>query len=331
MYALFDTGGGLDRDAEKFNAVAEFGRGIEIGRRDRRNAFAIDRARINFGTEGDARQDDQLLRSIVPFDIEARIGLRIAQPLRFLQALGKAEPILFHPGEDIIAGAVEDTVDACEGRTIKSLAQRLDDGNAAGDRRFEIKSNVMSFRERGKPLALRGEQRLIGGDYRLAGGKRGFYRKLRGTGGAADHFDKHIDLGIARQRRRIADPTKPVGIEAPFLIARPGADRDHVDAAPTAGDQFLASAVQKLHDRTADSTEAGKTDFQRFSHVASPGLGGVRTRLPSRRERNDVVQQFRASFKKAPDIASCLTNTLLVFDKRDADVAFPVLAETRAG
>jgi hypothetical protein len=43
------------------------------------------------------------------------------------------------------------------------------------------------------------------------------------------------------------------------------------------------------------------------------------------------VQQSRASFKKAPDIASCLTNTLLVFDKRDADVAFPVLAETRAG
>src|SRR5262249_60811663 len=71
--------------------------------------------------------------------------------------------------------------------------------------------------------------------------------------------------------------------------------------------------------------------FQRFSHVASPGLGGEWTRLPSRRQRNDVVQQFRASFKKTPDIAGCLTNALLVFNESDADVAFPVLAKTRAG
>ena len=70
--------GAVGDDCRGGDAVAEFGRGIEIGRRDRGNAFALDRARIIFGTEGDARQDDQLLRSIVPFNIEAGIGLRIA-------------------------------------------------------------------------------------------------------------------------------------------------------------------------------------------------------------------------------------------------------------
>src|ERR1700733_2184928 len=58
---------------------------------------------------------------------------------------------------------------------------------------------------------------------------------------------------------------------------------------------------------------------------------GKRRRLPSRRHRHDVVQHFRACFKKAPDIARRLADALLVFDKRDAHMALAVLAEAGSG
>ena len=82
MHALLDAGFGPDRDAEQLDAVAELAGGIEIGKRDRRNAFDIDGAGIDLGAEGEARQNGELLRGVVAFDVEGRIGLGIAQPLR---------------------------------------------------------------------------------------------------------------------------------------------------------------------------------------------------------------------------------------------------------
>ncbi len=39
---------------------------------------------------------DKLLRGVVAFDIERRIGLRVAEPLRLAQAIGEGEPVLLH-------------------------------------------------------------------------------------------------------------------------------------------------------------------------------------------------------------------------------------------
>ena len=48
------------------------------------------------------------------FDIEARIGLGVAEALRVLEAIGKRQFLLLHPREDVIAGAVENPVDALD-------------------------------------------------------------------------------------------------------------------------------------------------------------------------------------------------------------------------
>src|SRR5215470_12420083 len=45
------------------------------------------------------------------------------------------------------------------------------------------------------------------------------------------------------------------------------------------------------------------------------------------RQGHDVVQLFRRRFKEAADVAGGLADALLVLDQRDADKAFPVLAE----
>ena len=51
---------------------------------------------------------------VVAVDVEARIGLGVAQALRVRETLGEAEPLGLHAREDVIAGTVEDPVDAID-------------------------------------------------------------------------------------------------------------------------------------------------------------------------------------------------------------------------
>ena len=148
MHALLDAGFGSHRHAQQLDAVAELGRGVEIGERDRGNALDVNRVGIDLGAEREARQDGKLLRGVVAFDVEGRIGLGITEPLRLAQAFVEREPVLLHAREDVIAGAVEDAVDARERVAVEPLAQRLHDRDAAGDRRLEIERDAVAFGQR---------------------------------------------------------------------------------------------------------------------------------------------------------------------------------------
>ena len=114
MHALLDALFGAHRDAEQLDAVAELVRPFEVFRRDRRNALDIDRALIDLGAEGDAGEDRELLRGVVALDVEGRIGLGVAEPLRLRETFGIGELLLLHAGEHVVAGAVENAVDARE-------------------------------------------------------------------------------------------------------------------------------------------------------------------------------------------------------------------------
>ena len=106
MHALLDAFGGFHRNTQKFDAVAKLSRGVEVGRRDRGDAFAIDRARIYLGAEGQARENGEFLRGVMALNVKAGIGFGVTEPLRFFEAIGKAQPLLLHAGENVIAGAV---------------------------------------------------------------------------------------------------------------------------------------------------------------------------------------------------------------------------------
>jgi len=64
---------------------------VEIGERDRGDAFDVDRCFIDLGAEREARQDGKLLRGVVALDVEGRIGLRVTQALRLAQAIDCTE------------------------------------------------------------------------------------------------------------------------------------------------------------------------------------------------------------------------------------------------
>src|SRR5207237_9710627 len=120
----------------------------------------------DLGAEGEAREDGELVRGVEAADVEGRIGLRVAQSLRLLQAGRKREPLLVHAGEDVIARSVEDAVDARNAAAAKPLAQRFHDRDTAGDRRLERKSRNVYLRRPCECKIVTLQERLCGGDSR---------------------------------------------------------------------------------------------------------------------------------------------------------------------
>src|SRR6202163_2830577 len=145
MHALFDALRGPHRDPDQLDAIAEFFCGAQVFRRDRRNAFDINRALRDPGAEREAGKNCKLLGGVMTVDVERRIGLGITKALRVLQAFGERQSFLFHPGQDVVAGAVEDAVNAIDVGTGEAFAQGFDDGNRSADRRLEIQRAAMFF------------------------------------------------------------------------------------------------------------------------------------------------------------------------------------------
>src|SRR5581483_12288008 len=189
--------------------------------------------------------DGEFLRSVVAFDVEGWIGLRVAEPLRFAQAFIEAKTILLHARKDVVAGAVQDSINARERTAVEALAQRLDDGDAAGHRGLEVERNAMSLGHNGEPIAMAGEQRLVGGYHRLAGGERGFHDALGRIALPADHFDQDIDPRIGRKCGRIGKPAEFLQVDIALLAARTRAHRDDLDRATGARREFFAPAVEQ--------------------------------------------------------------------------------------
>ncbi len=256
-------------------------------------------------------------------DVEGRIGLGITEALRLAQAFLERDTLLLHAREDVIAGAVEDAVDARKGVAVEAFAQRFHDRDTAGDRSLEIECDAMALGERRKLVTVARQQRFVRRHHRLAGGKRGFDRALGRVACSADQFDEGLDGRIGGKLDRIGDPARFFQIDHTLLAARARADGDHLDRAAATRHELLALTLQKLDHGRADSAQSGKTDFQRLDHKRrQPGTsltsvaneGWSDGRLTSRRQGYDVVQHFRPCFKKAPDVACGLPNTLLVLD-----------------
>ena len=195
-------------------AVAHVLGRLDVGLADRLDALHVDLVEVELGAEREARQNGELVRGVEAADVEGRIGFGIAELLRFLQHLGERAVLVGHRRQDEIAGAVEDAVDARHLIGGKRLAQRLDDRDAAGDRRFEVERDALLLGELGELDAVLCEQRLVGGDDVLARAERRLDRILGNAVGAADQLDEHIDAGIARERDRIVEPLDAGRVDA---------------------------------------------------------------------------------------------------------------------
>ena len=222
----------------------------------------MDRLGVDRRAERERGQDRELVGGVEAADVERRIGFGIAEALRFLEAILEGQALQLHARQDVIAGAVEDAVDAADLVAGEAFAQRLHDRDAAGDGGLERERHALLLGELRERHAVLGEQRLVGGDDRLARRQRRLDRLARRAVGAADEFDEEIDVGRARQGDGIVEPFGIADDRRRGRATCRGPNGGHRDRAPRARRKRLRLPVEKTYDGSADRAETGNADAQ---------------------------------------------------------------------
>src|SRR6202030_2603479 len=132
----------------------------------------------------------------------------------------KTHFLLLHAGENVIAGAVEDAVDALQRVAGKPFADGLHDGNCTAERRFEIERDVLFFRHGG----------------------------LARTPPPADQLDEDVYFPVGGERYGIGNPPQALDLRISALAAGARGHRDHLDSSPTPGGERFALALEQPHD-----------------------------------------------------------------------------------
>ena len=200
------------------------------------------------------------------------IGLGVTQLLRVGQHLGEFPPALAHLRQDVVAGAVQDAGDAGDAVAGQALAQRLDDGDAAGHRRLEPQRHVAPFRRRRQRRAVHRQHRLVGSDHGLAG-RDAPPRPGRAPGPSAPPISSTT---TSTPDRRRAPPGRRTS--AGRTAARRGpCVRSRAETAVTAIGRPARAATRSALSRSSLSTpaptvpEAGDGNGERPGHGSSPG------------------------------------------------------------
>ena len=118
--------------------------------------------------ERQRRQQHQLGAGVVAVDIGAGVGFGIAQRLRLFQHRRQRHAALFHLGEDVVAGAVEDAVERRDVVARDAFAQHRVDRDAAADAGFHGQVDAGADGAVPDLRPAGGHQFLVGGDHRFA-------------------------------------------------------------------------------------------------------------------------------------------------------------------
>jgi hypothetical protein len=205
------------------------------------------------------------VRRVDALDVERGVGLGVATRLRFGKHRRERRALCAHLGQDEVRCAVDDARDPLQPIGGKTLAQRLDDRNTAGDRTFEGHHHALGMRRREDLVAVPREQRLVRRDDVLAVGDRLQDERARGLE-PADQFDDDVDVRIGEHRRRIGSELEagaPGGRRTRLLERALGDPRDPDRASRTARDLFRV-ALQHLPRAEADGAEPEEPHLQRF-------------------------------------------------------------------
>ena len=256
--------------ADQTDLVAERGGLADIGGHDMPDAGDVDLGEIDLRAKGEAGQDGELVRGVDAVNVKRGIGLGIALGLRLGENGAKGTAILLHGGEDVIAGAVEDAIDAHDAIGRSAFAQSLDHGHAAGHCRFIFQRDAGALCFAGEIKAMMRNHRLVGRDEGLALAEalagKGEGRAIRST----DQLDDSVDIRAGRERTHVVDPLIAREVDATILAPVPSGNGDDLDwPAGATGDQ-IAIDLQQANDAGAHRAEAndGEAEGSGLGHEA---------------------------------------------------------------
>ena len=207
------------------------------------------------------------MRGVDAFDVEGGVGFRVAEFLRLFQHGGEIEALVAHLGQNEIGGAVDDAGDPFDAVGRQAFAQRLDDGDAAGDGRLEGHHHALVLGGGEDFVAVYGQQCLVGRDHVLPVGNglhdQGFRQVV-----AADQFDDDVDLGIVDDQIRVIDDPARAGDERFGARYVAHGDGDDFNAAARAALDFFLVALQDAERAVTDVAQAQQADLDGFHSYA---------------------------------------------------------------
>ena len=251
-------------DAEVFDAIAQLGGIGDVQCADLRDALGKTALELERNTEGQRAENGQLVRRVDAFDVEARIGLRIAQRLGLGEDIGEVATLVAHLGQDEVTGPVDNACDPIDVVCRQAFAQGLDDGNATGDGRLEAHHDTALARRSEDLVAVPSDQRLVGRDHVLAVLDRPEHQ-LERRRIAPDQLDDDLDLGILDDGEGVrADPPDRLEPLDLIRIIVPCRCMRDLDPATGATRDLRSIARQDRHSAAADRPQAQKSDLHRF-------------------------------------------------------------------
>ena len=187
-------------DAEQFDVVAQrIGVG-DVVQTHIADAFDENALHMRRDPVGERGQDGELVGGVDAVHIEARIGLRITERLRFGEDGGEIPFGFLDLIQNVIAGAVQNPHHPLDAIARKPFAEGFEDGNPPGHRRFKGERQVGAFGLYRKLPAVTGDQRLVGGDEMLAVCECRFRERFGGAFCAADQLHHHIHIRAGGKR-----------------------------------------------------------------------------------------------------------------------------------
>ena len=130
--------------------------------------------------ERECGEDGRLGRGVVALHVGRRVALGQTELLGLAQDVVIAGALLLHAGEDVVRRAVDDAHDADDLLPGQRLAQGPDDGDGAGHGRLVEEVDAGRRSDLGQLGAGDGQERLVGGDHRLAVAQGGLDQFVRG-------------------------------------------------------------------------------------------------------------------------------------------------------
>jgi len=194
------------------------------------------------------------------------VGFGIAQSLRFLEHDIEVETLVAHFGKDEVGGAVDDAGNPLNAVGSQAFTQGLDDRDATGHGRFERHHHALFLGGLEDFIAVRGNQRLVGGNHVLAVGNR-LQHQILGDAITADQFDDDIDVRIADQQIGIVD-------DFHFSVGQLGGARrvqvghhGNFNGASCTPRNFFLIALQHIESTGTHGADAEQTYFDGFHIV----------------------------------------------------------------
>ena len=211
------------------------------------------------------------MRGVPAIDIERGVGLRVTELLGLGEDRREIQTLTRHAREDVVARAVENSMDRLEAVSDESLAHRFDNRNSSGNGGFIKNRHALLAGEFENLATMLGEQGLVTGHDDLSSGD-GFFDKRQRDIDAAHQLHDDLDRRISEDFVRIGGEKRSRSLDITGLGEIANGDFFDLEGRADALLEEGGVALKIFVNPRAHGAEACESDADWFAHLKGRGL-----------------------------------------------------------